>query len=208
LLLRPIFAEVANGIGPMPSPSATPEDLAEAIIDSAEAGARVINLSAALLQPSPKGEMKLEEALNYAAHRAIIIVAAAGNQGTVGSSAITRHLWVIPVAACNSQGRPLSESNLGGSIGRRGLSAPGENVTSLGTDGKPRTFGGTSAAAPFVTGAIALLWSEFPNATAAQIKLAVTQAGRSRRQTIAPPVLNACAAYQAMVSAHSGRSFL
>ena len=179
-------------------PNATPEELAEAIVDSVDAGARIINLSSALAQPSPKAESKLEEALNYAAHRRVIIVAAAGNQGTVGSSAITRHPYVIPVAACNGQGRPLSESNLGDSIGRRGLSAPGENITSLGTNGKPQTFGGTSAAAPFVTGVIALLWSEFPGASAAQIKLAVTQAGTRRRKTIAPPLLDAWAAHQAI----------
>ncbi len=200
LMLRPIFAEARNGNGQVPS--ATPEELAEAIIDSVDAGACVINLSSALVQPSPKGANKLEEALNHAAHRGVIIVAAAGNQGMVGSSAITRHSWVIPVAACNTQGRPLSESNLGSSIGRRGLSAPGENVTSLGTNGKPQTFGGTSAAAPFVTGAIALLWSEFPGATAGQIKLAVTQAGMPRRGTIAPPVLDASGAYRAMAIAH------
>ena len=88
-------------------PSATPEELAEAIIDSVDAGARVINLSSALVRPSPKGESKLEEALNHAAQRGVITVAAAGNQGTVGSSAITRHPWVIPVAACDIQGRPL-----------------------------------------------------------------------------------------------------
>ena len=120
LLVRPIFAESANGNGQ--APSATPEELAEAIIDSVTSGARVINLSSALLQPSPKGESKLDEALNYAAHHGAITVAAAGNQGTVGSSAITRHSWVIPVVACGLQGRPLSESNLGRSIGRRGLS--------------------------------------------------------------------------------------
>ena len=33
-------------------------------------------------------------------------------------------------------------------------------------------------AAPFVTGGVALLWSEFPRATAAQIKVAVTQSER------------------------------
>ena len=199
LLLRPIFAEVANGNSLMPS--ATPEELAEAIIDCVRAGARVINLSSALVRPSPTGETKLEEALNYAARRGVITVAAAGNQGAVGSSVITRHPWVIPVAACDAQGRPIRESNLGSSIGRHGLSAPGENVTSLGTDGKPQTFGGTSAAAPFVTGAIALLWSEFPGATPAQIKLAVTQGGMPRRGTITPPVLDAWAAYQAIASA-------
>jgi subtilisin family serine protease len=201
LLLRPIFAERVSSNGQMPS--ATPEDLATAIVDSINAGARVINLSSALVQPSPKGEKKLEEALNYAAHRGAITVAAAGNQGTVGSSAITRHPWVIPVAACDLHGRPLGESNLGSSIGRRGLSAPGEKVTSLGTNGKPQTFGGTSAATPFVTGALALLWSEFPGATAAQVKLAVTQAGMPKRGTIAPPVLDAWAAYQVMASIHN-----
>jgi subtilisin family serine protease len=201
LLLRPIFAEAVNGNGQMPS--ATPEELAEAIIEGVDAGARVINLSSALVQRSPRGESRLKEALNHAAHRGVITVAAAGNQGTVGSSAITRHPWVIPVAACNLQGRPLSETNLGSSIGRRGLSAPGENVTSLGTNGKPQTFGGTSAAAPFVTGAIALLWSEFPGASVAQIRLAVRQSGPHQRDTIVPPLLDAWAAYQLMASARN-----
>jgi subtilisin family serine protease len=203
LLLRPIFAEAAEGNGNMPS--ATSDELAEAIIESVDAGARVINLSSALVRPSAKGESKLEEALNHAAHRGVITVAAAGNQGTVGSSVITRHPWVISVAACTLQGRPLQESNLGSSIGRRGLSAPGEKVTSLGANNQQLTFGGTSAAAPFVTGAIALLWSEFPGATAAQIKLAVTQAGVPRRASVSPPLLDAWAAYQVMTSAHSGR---
>jgi subtilisin family serine protease len=54
LLVRPIFAETASGNGQMPS--ATPQELAEAIIDCINAGARVINLSAALVQPSTKGE--------------------------------------------------------------------------------------------------------------------------------------------------------
>jgi subtilisin family serine protease len=202
LLLRPIFAETTKGNGQMPS--ATAEELAEALVDCVDAGARVINLSSALVRPSPKGESKLEAALNYAAQHGTITVAAAGNQGTVGSSAITRHPWVIPVAACDTQGKPLSESNHGSSIARRGLSAPGENVTSLGTNGKPQTFGGTSAAAPFVTGTIALLWSEFPGASAAQIKLAVALAAEPRGKTIVPPLLDAWAAYQGMNSAGTG----
>jgi subtilisin family serine protease len=128
-------------------------------------------------------------------------VAAAGNQGTLGSSAITRHPWVVPVVACDLQGRPMSQSNLASSISRRGLSVPGDNITSLGAEGELLTFGGTSAAAPFVTGAVALLWSEFPAATGAAVKSAVTQAATLRRTTVVPPLLDSWAAYQTMVRA-------
>ena len=203
LLLRPIFADAGNGNGHMPS--AIPEELAEAIIDSVEAGAQVINLSAALVQVSPKGESKLQESLDYAAQRGVMIVAAAGNQGMLGSSVITGHSWVIPVAACDLQGRPLRESNLGGSIGRRGLRAPGEGVTSLGSNGRPQTFGGTSAAAPFVTGAIGLLWSEFPKARAVEVKLALIRPDRQRHRVVVPPLLDAWAAHEALASSQSGR---
>ena len=203
LLVRPIFVETTSESGQMPS--ASPEELAAAIIDSMRAGARVLNLSVALVHPSSKGQRELEEALDYAARRGVIAVAAAGNQGTVGSSALTRHPWVIPVVACDLQGRPISYSNLGSSIGRRGLGAPGDDVTSLGTDGKSLTFGGTSAATPFVTGAIALLWSEFPSATASEVKLAVTQASVQRRRSVVPPLLDAWAAYQRLLTTY-GRS--
>jgi subtilisin family serine protease len=203
LLIRPIFVEKPTGRDHMPS--ATPQDLAAAIIECIDAGAGVINLSLALAQPSTKGEQALEEALNQAVRRGVIVVAASGNQGTLGSSAITRHPWIIPVVACDPRGRPMNESNLGGSIGRRGLSAPGDGVTSLGTEGKPLTLGGTSVAAPFVTGAIALLCSEFPAASAAQVKLAVTQASTPRRASVVPPLLDATAAYRTMSMAIAGR---
>jgi subtilisin family serine protease len=203
LLIRPIFTETTSGREHMPS--ATPQELAAAIIECIDAGARVINLSLALAQPSTKGEQALEEALNQAVRRGVIVVAAAGNQGTLGSSAITRHPWVIPVVACDLRGRPTNESNLGSSIGRRGLCAPGDGITSLGAESHPFTLGGTSVAVPFVTGAIALLWSEFPAATAAQIKLAISQASAPRRASIVPPLLDAATAYQSLLTANARR---
>lgn len=203
LLIRPIFAEKTTGSEQMPS--ATPQKLAAAIIECIDAGARVINLSLALAQPSTKGEQSLEESLNHAVRRSVIVVAAAGNQGTIGSSAITRHPWVIPVVACDLRGRPMNESNLGSSIGRRGLSAPGDAITSLNAEGQPLTLGGTSVAVPFVTGTIALLWSEFPAATATQIKLAISQASAPRRASIVPPLLDAAMAYQSLLTAYSRR---
>lgn len=199
-LVRPIFAETQAGS--LHTPSATPAELAAAILDSIRAGAHVLNLSVALLHPSSTGQRELEEALDYAAGRGVIIVAAAGNQGAVGSSAITRHPWVIPVVAYDLRGRPIPQSNLGGSIGRRGLGAPGDDVTSLGADGRPITFGGTSVAVPFVTGAIALLWSQFPTATAAEIRFALTQVPTQRRTTIVPPLLDAWAAYQLLLTTY------
>jgi subtilisin family serine protease len=199
LLVRPIFSETPAAS--QLTPSATPEELAAAIIECVDAGARLLNLSAALTQmPSGKDEHALSQALNYAANRGVIVVAAAGNQGTVGSTAITRHPWVIAVIACDRRGRPLGESNLGNSIGRRGLSAPGEGITSLGTDAKAVPSGGTSVAAPFVTGAIALVWSEFPDAGAGQLRLAVTQAHAQRRPTVVPALLNAWAIHNAMTT--------
>ena len=203
LLIRPVFTE--RTVGNTQIPSATPQELAAAIIGCIEADARCINLSLALAQPSSKGERELEQVLDHATKRGVIIVAAAGNQGMLGSTAITRHPWVIPVVACDLRGRPMNGSNLGSSIGRRGLSAPGEAIISLGAVGKPLTLGGTSVATPFVTGAIALLWSAFPAATAAQVKFAVTQAYAPRRTTVVPPLLNAWAAYQFMSTAQIRR---
>lgn len=196
LLTCPIFTEVSE----LEMPSTTPKELAGAIIKCIDAEAQVLNLSVAVTHAS-KGQRELEEVLDYAARRNVIITAAAGNHGTIGSSILTRHPWVIPVAACDAIGRPLNQSNLGISIGRQGLMAPGENVTSLAAEGGFMTLGGTSIAAPFVTGTAALLWSQFPDATAAEIKLALIQGWESRR-AIVPPLLDAWAAYQFMIISH------
>jgi hypothetical protein len=60
------------------------------------------------------------------------------------------------VTSTDDFGRPLASTNLGGSIGRNGVSAPGAGITSLTPDGGYGPFGGTSAAAVLVCGVIAL----------------------------------------------------
>jgi subtilisin family serine protease len=202
LMLRPIYEEDSTENGALPS--ATPAEVAKAIVECIEAGVRVLNLSAAFAQPSSRGERELEEALDYAAQFGVIVVSAAGNQGTLGSSVITRHPWVIPVAACDLRGGPLGQTNLGSSVGRRGLLAPGEGVVSLGAKGELLSLGGTSVAAPFVTGTIALLWSLFPGASVAEVKHAVTRGAYGlRRTTIVPPLLDAWASYQMLATIHA-----
>lgn len=199
LLITPIFAERATATEQVPS--ATPAELASAIFDVVRAGARVINLSMALVQPSARGVRELGQALDLAARESVLVVAAAGNQGTVGSTVITRHPWVIPVVACDGRGQPLALSNVGSSIGRRGLAAPGDGITSLEASGGSTTMSGTSVAAPFVTGALALLWSIFPRSTAAELKMAIGGASTFRRRSLAPPLMHAQAAYRALASA-------
>ena len=193
LLIRPIFAEaLSRGDAVL---NATAHELADAMLECILAGVRVINLSLAIAERSAEGDRKLAQALDQAVRRGVIVVAAAGNEGTLGSSVVTRHPWVIPVVACDARGRPLDNSNLGRSIGRLGLIAPGDGITSLGPDGRPLTLGGTSVAVPFVTGAIGLLLSALPGATAADVRLAVTQASTVRRSSVVPPLLDASAAY-------------
>jgi subtilisin family serine protease len=199
LLVRPVFSENTSHSDGMTS--ATPEALAIAIVESINAGARILNMSLSLLHHHSSGGARvLKDALDYAARRGVIAIAAAGNQGTVGSSSITRHPWVIPVVASDGRGRPLADSNLGSSIGTRGISAPGDFITSLRAGGTTFTSGGTSVAVPFVTGTAALLWSMFPGAGAAQVKLAVTQPLGWRRAVVVPPLLDAWAAYRAVQS--------
>ncbi len=191
LLVRPIFRETdSDGM----VPSASLEDVSRAIVQCVNSGARIVNLSAATGRPTMRSAGKLREALDHAARRGVVVVAAAGNQGTLGGSEVTRHPAVIPVVACDLQGRPLAHTNLGRSPGARGLAAPGDGITSLVTVGAPGPRSGTSFAAAFVSGAVALLWSLFPEAAVGTIRHALL--GGVRRTSVTPPVMDAWAAYE------------
>ncbi len=199
LLVRPIFNDnPAKGS----TPFATPADVARGIVECITEGVRVVNLSAATHQPSTRVEQRLEHALDYAARQGVLVVAAAGNRATLGSSVITRHPWVIPVVGYNARGRPLNESTLGSSIGRGGIGAPGDAIESIGPEASVRVGGGTSVAAAFVTGAIALLWSLFPRAKAHELRSAVLYG--QRRRAVTPPMLDAQRALRVVESNWKG----
>ncbi|MDT0344516.1 S8 family serine peptidase [Streptomyces litchfieldiae] len=197
LLVRPVFGAAPAAPGDVPG--VRPQELAAAITEVVDAGAHVINLSLALTpHPEGAGVRALEAALDGAARRGVITVVAAGNDGTLGGSALTRHPATIPVVACDTAGRPLDSANLGRSIGARGLCAPGAGVTSLSAGGGCRALAGTSVAVPFVAGAAALLRSEFPRASGPRVRHALVAAAgpAARRGAVTPPLLDAWAAHR------------
>lgn len=185
LLVRPIFADFDEK-----QTSASPLELAEAIRETVDAGARLINLSAGLLKSTGITDEKiLRQSLDYAARADVPIVAAAGNNGLVTASVITSHPGVIPVVACNVDGTPAAFSTVSHSIALRGLMAPGVAIKGLNLNAEPATMSGTSVAVPFVTGAIALYMSLFPKEKASIIVTRMLQ--RSRPRSIYPPLLDA-----------------
>ncbi|MEM9216685.1 MAG: S8 family serine peptidase [Cyanobacteria bacterium P01_F01_bin.150] len=196
LLVRPIFCESSPSRS---CPEVTPDHLATAITDTIAAGAQVINLSLGLSAAALFNHPRLKETCDYALQVGVLLVAASGNQGQVGPLPLFSHPWVIPVVACDRRGRLEPSSNIGPSVGRRGLMAPGVGITSLASGGGYTQMTGTSVAVPFVTGAIALLWSLFPHVSAAEMHRAILRPG-GRRGNVIPPLLNAAESWQTLQS--------
>lgn len=192
IIINPIFREEMNNTNnkDIIFPSATPEELANAIIETIDAGAQAINLSLGLSSSSLTTYDKLEQAYDYALHKGVIIVVASGNQGNIGNTSLINHQWPIPVAACDENGILDSLSNFGASVGTRGLMAPGVNIMSTYPGGKYSRMTGTSFATPFVTGGIALLWSMFPKTSPAAIIHSLTKGISFKRRSIVPPLLD------------------
>jgi subtilisin family serine protease len=133
-------------------------------------GARVINLSLA----GPNRSRALEDEIRAAQADGVFVVTAAGNYGrdlaaVPAYPASYAEPNVIGVASTGSTGELSGFSNRGGPVS---LAAPGEEILTTARGGY-ESFYGTSAAAPHVAGAIALLRSARPDATVAQIRSAL-----------------------------------
>ncbi|MGW1740539.1 S8 family peptidase [Nocardia sp. NPDC001965] len=202
LLIRSVFSDTASQ-GPA---TATFDELASAIVELADAGARIIDMSLAVDRQTVPEHRALQEALDHVHRSGAIIVAAAGNQNTVAGSFLTRHSSVVPVVGYDFHGKPSDHCNFGHSIGRRGIGAPAVGISSLAPAGGSRPFGGTSVAAAVVTGAIALLCSEFPEASPAEVKFALRRSKGSRVSVI-PPLLDAWLAFETLQVIRSDRGY-
>ncbi len=187
LLVRAVLSNAGSG----EPPRTTATELAAGLVEVVRAGARIVNLSLACTYDSGAHASAITSALDFAAHQGVLVVAAASNHSRHPSTALTRHPWVIPVLACDATGALTRHPNVCASFGTRGLRAPGEDITGLGVAGSSVRMSGTSAAAAFVTGALALLWSLRPAFAAVDIKAAVLAAAGPRTRSVVPPLLKA-----------------
>jgi thermitase len=128
--------------------------VAQGIRFAVDQGARIINLSVA----GSASSITMQEAINYAWERNVIVVAAAGNNGTAELQYPAACEHVLAVSATEPDDSRAAFSAYGNHIG---LSAPGENIWTTQRDlGNPYgVWRGTSFSSPLVAGAAALVAS-------------------------------------------------
>lgn len=151
----PVKAMGAKGYG-------TTFDIAKGIIWAVDHGADVINLSLGNYQPSKV----LEEAVRYAYDQNVVMVSAAGNDGSNQPTYPSSYPEVLSVAAVDYNGNRASFSNYGDYID---IAAPGVNIPSTFFHSQYAALSGTSMAAPHVAGLAALIKSVNPDLKNSQI---------------------------------------
>ena len=134
-------------------------DLANAIVDAVDRGARIISMSLGTYDDS----LILRNAVNYALGNNVILVAAAGNHGVEDVCYPAAYDGVVAVGAIDAQGNVSGFSNSGEEIT---LVAPGVGLLAAGSDDEFDYFSGTSAAVPCVSAVLANHLAENPNLTA------------------------------------------
>lgn len=140
------------------------DELANAIIHAADAGAKIIVMSWGDYFDS----ILLHNAIKYAYRAGALLVAAAGNDATSNMMYPAAYSEVIAVSATDSSDNLAWFSNFGDWIE---LSAPGVNIFSTVWDNSYAYKSGTSMAAPFVAGVAALTWSVYPQLSRDNLRL-------------------------------------
>lgn len=143
--------------------------LAEGIRWAADHGADVINLSLGDDSASARPQAAQDAAVQYALKKNVVVVASAGNGGEKGDhvSYPAAYPGVIAVTAVDRYGEraPFSTRRWYATV-----SAPGDDVVTLNPDRRYYEGWGTSAAAAFASGAVALLRSAHPGLPPDQVK--------------------------------------
>jgi type VII secretion-associated serine protease mycosin len=154
----------------------TDSQIAKGIIWAVDNGAKVINLS--LTRNSVSWPKSWDEAFLYAFENDVVIVAAVGNlsDGTAQVSAPASIPGVIAVAGVDRELNPSSLSSVKGFT--IGVTAPSEDLVAAYPGGEYRLWSGTSAAAPIVSGLVAMIRSMYPEMNSVNVVNRVIQSAR------------------------------
>ena len=134
-------------------------DLARAITQAVEQGAHVINISGGERAASADPHPLLANAIRLCADNAVLIVAAAGNDGCPCLQVPAAVASTLAVGAMDAQGLPLDSSNWGEAYQTQGILAPGEQILGAVPGSGVTAKSGTSFATPVVSGLVGLLLS-------------------------------------------------
>lgn len=143
----------------------------EAINYAVNNGADIISMSFGTNSSS----LGIQEALQEAYNRGIILVAASGNDNKNVPIYPAAYSNVISVGSTNSSDMKSNFSNYGSRVN---LAAPGSNITSTYLNNQYASAEGTSMSAPLVAGSIGLIKSLFPKATQGEILNSLNITGR------------------------------
>jgi len=148
--------------------------LAKGIRYAIDHGARILNVSINGDGTSPD----LDAALTYASQKGATVVASAGNNGrdldlTPSYPASSAEPSVLTVTATQTTGNLLSIANRG--LRSVDLAAPGGHILSTAKGSGYELREGTSMAAPFVSGSLALLAAARPDLSQSVLRAALVQ---------------------------------
>ncbi len=130
-------------------------DIARGVLWAVQHGARVMNMSLGSPQPSP---FHMQRAVELARERGVVVVASAGNCGPTCNRSWPAADASLGVGAVDRNARRAPFSAVGDHVS---LVAPGVEVVSA-FPGGTASADGTSMAAPFVSGAAAVLIAQVP----------------------------------------------
>ena len=139
------------------------DDSASAIVYAADNGANIVNMS----WGSERRSFVIQDAIDYAYSRGVVLVAAAGNSQKPEAIFPAAYRKVIAVASTEQNQQRFYQSNFGASID---IGAPGNVILSTQINNQYRLLTGTSMASPHVAGVAALLLAKRPTLTHEEIR--------------------------------------
>jgi len=131
--------------------------IASGIVWAADNGAEIINMSLG----GSSNSSTLEDAIDYAWSKGVVVVAAAGNNGNTSPMYPAYYTNCIAVAATDANDAKASWSNYGGWVD---VAAPGASIYSTLKDNGYGYKSGTSMASPHVAGLAALVFTTVSDA--------------------------------------------